>query len=158
MHFFNVCICVCVRIYISFHIDKKWRGEGKGPYSQAVLNQIIAKSWSGWPADLEFLETWRNQGILCHLKKAREKSGDFVKFRKAREFYRKIGKSQGILLAQNEYRWSFFKIHSCGEQELVMNVHVSRIFMEFLSKDKNEFKLWNSLFFLFVSVKCTVTD
>ena len=33
-------------------------------------------------------------------------------------------KSQGILLARNEYRRSFFKIHSSGEQELVMPVRI----------------------------------
>ena len=38
--------------------------------------------YPGWPADLEFLETWKSQGILWHLKKARE--------------FCKIQKSQGI--------------------------------------------------------------
>ena len=42
--------------------------------------------FSGWPADLEFLETWKSQGILWHLQNVREKSGNFVKFRKIREF------------------------------------------------------------------------
>ena len=41
----------------------------------------------GWPADQEFLETWKSQGILWHLKNVREKSGNFVKFGKVREFY-----------------------------------------------------------------------
>ena len=43
-----------------------------------------------------------------------EKSGNFVA----------LEKCQGILLARNEYRRSFFKIHSSGEQELVMPVHI----------------------------------
>ena len=75
--------------------------------------------WTGWPADLEFLKTW---------------------------------KSQGILLMQKEYRQGFFKIHSSGEQELVMPIN------GFLSKNKNEFKLRNSLFFSSWVRKCTITD
>ena len=54
---------------------------------------------TGWPADLEFLETWKSQGIMWHLQNVREKSGNFMKFGKVREFYHEIGKSQGILLA-----------------------------------------------------------
>ena len=42
---------------------------------------------SGCPADLEFLENWKSQGILWHLQNVREKSGNFVKFGKVREFY-----------------------------------------------------------------------
>ena len=42
---------------------------------------------TGWPADLEFLETWKSQGILWHLQKVREKSENFMKFGKVREFY-----------------------------------------------------------------------
>ena len=82
-------------------------------------NFIVYACFSGWPADLE-LETWKNRGILWHLKNVREKSGNFVKFEKVREFQCEIGKSQGNLLAQNKYRQSFFKIHSSVEQKLVM--------------------------------------
>ena len=56
-----------------------------------------------------------------------EKSGNFVALvkcqGKVREF-REIWKSQGILFVRNEYRRSFFKIHSSGEQELVMSVDI----------------------------------
>ena len=50
--------------------------------------------------------------------------------KKIREFH-EIQKSQGILLARNEYHQSFFKIHSRGEQELVPSVHISCILMDF---------------------------
>ena len=43
---------------------------------------------------------------------------------KSGNFKWEIEKSQGILLPRNEYRRSFFKIHSSGEQELVMPVHI----------------------------------
>ena len=56
--------------------------------------------YSGWPADLEFLETWKSQGILCHYKKNREKIREI----------REIWKSQGILLARNEYAEVFSKL------------------------------------------------
>ena len=42
--------------------------------------------YSGWLADLEFLETWKSQGILWHLQNVREKSGNFMKLGKVREF------------------------------------------------------------------------
>ena len=55
-----------------------------------------------------------------------EKSGNFKAFEKCqgkvREFSWEIGKSQGILLPWNEYCRSLFKIHSSGEQDLVMAV------------------------------------
>ena len=64
-----------------------------------------------------------------------EKSGNFVLLEKSqgnvREFQCKIGKSQGILLARNEYRQIFFKIHSSGEQELVTTVYIARMLMDF---------------------------
>ena len=56
-----------------------------------------------------------------------EKSGNFVALGKCqgkiREF-REIGKSEGILLVRNKYHRSFFKIHSSGEQELLMPAHI----------------------------------
>ena len=52
------------------------------PVSLSFLLLVI----TGWPADLEFLETWKGQGILWHLKNVREKSGNFVKFGKVKEF------------------------------------------------------------------------
>ena len=63
-----------------------------------------------------------------------EKSGNFVAFEKSqgivREFH-EIQKSQGIFLARNKYRKSFFKIHYSGEQELVIPVHTSRMLIDF---------------------------
>ena len=46
-----------------------------------LLSSELTVTW--WPADLEFLETWKSQGILWHLKNVRE-------------FY-EVRKSQGIL-------------------------------------------------------------
>ena len=74
---------------------------------------------SGWAADLEFLETWKSQGIQWHLKKVREMSGNFnAKLEKVREFY---------LREMNIVEVFFFKIHASGEQKLVMTVHRLRI-------------------------------
>ena len=69
--------------------------------SDSIYCMYILLVYPGWPADLEFLETWKSQGILCHLKKVRE--------------FREIRKSQGILLVRNKYRRRFFKIHSSGK-------------------------------------------
>ena len=53
-----------------------------------VCHQQKWKTSTGWPADLEFLETWKSQGILWLLKNVREKSGNFnTKLVKVREFY-----------------------------------------------------------------------
>ena len=53
---------------------------------------------------------------MRHLKKKKNRG-------KVREFH-EIQKSQGILLAQNEYRRNFFKIHLSGEQEIFTPVHI----------------------------------
>ena len=59
-----------------------------------------------------------------------QQTWNFWKPGKVREF-REIRKSQGILLERNKYRQSFFKIHSSGEQDLVMPVHISSMLMDF---------------------------
>ena len=62
-----------------------------------LLKNLTFKMKSRWPVDLKFLETWKSQGILIQ-----------------------NWENQGILLEGKEYHQSFFKIHSSGEQELVM--------------------------------------
>ena len=52
---------------------------------------------TGWLADLEFQETGKRQRILWHLKKIREKSGNFMKFEK----------NQGILTRNWEKSGNF---------------------------------------------------
>ena len=47
-----------------------------------------------------------------------------------------LERSQGILPVQNEHRRSFFKIHSSGEQDLVMPVHISSMLMDFYLRIK----------------------
>ena len=49
------------------------------------------------------------------LEKSQGKIREFREIRKSQGILTKIGKSQGILLARNEYRRSFFKIHSSDE-------------------------------------------
>ena len=48
---------------------------------------------TGWPADMEFLETWKSQGILWHLKNVRE--------------FCEIRKRQGILMQNWEKSGNF---------------------------------------------------
>ena len=105
---------------------------------------------TGWPADLEFLETWKSQRIW-------KMSGNFMKCGKVREFQCEIGKSQGTLLAWNKYHRSLKFI-----QEWTRTRHACSYITHghgFLFKNKNEFKLLNSLFLLllFWIRKCTVT-
>ena len=69
--------------------------------------------YSGWPADLEFLETWKSQGILAQNWIM---SGNFICMKQ-------------ILL-------KFFKIHSNGKQELVRPVHISSMLMDFYPRIK----------------------
>ena len=76
---------------------------------------------------------------------------------KVKEF-RKIQKSQRILLATVEYRRSFFKIHSSVEQELVMPVHVSCMLMDFYLRIKMNLNCGIVFFFWGGIRKCTVTD
>ena len=54
--------------------------------TEIVYLCVLYFNSTGWPVDLEFLETWKSQGILWYLKKVMEKSGSFMKFRKVREF------------------------------------------------------------------------
>ena len=80
----------------------------------SFLNTFELSIYSGSPEDLEFLETCKSQGILWHLKNVREKSGNFTtKLGEVREFY---------LCEMNIVE--VFKIHSSGEQELIMPVHI----------------------------------
>ena len=108
-----------------------------------------------------------------------EKSGNFVALAKCqgkvREFH-KIQKSQGILMQNWEKSGNFnAKLRKVGEFYL-RETNIAEVFSEFiqmgtkishacsyimhtygfLSKNKNEFKLWNSL--LFWIKKCTVID
>ena len=115
-----------------------------GAFSLEGCNNRVASG----PGNLE------KSGNFVALEKCQEKSGNFVKIGKVREFSCKIGKSQGILLAQNEYRISFFKIHSSGEQELVKPVHESCMLMDFYLRLKKNL----IFFFSFWIRKCTVTD
>ena len=54
---------------------------------------MLSMDVTGWPADLEFHETWKSQGILWHLKKVRE--------------FCEIRKSQGILTQNVEKSGDF---------------------------------------------------
>ena len=63
-------------------------------------------------------------GNLVALEKCQGKVREFCKIRKSQGILCEIGKSQGILLVQSECCRNFFKIHSSGEQELVMPVHI----------------------------------
>ena len=82
-----------------------------------------------------------------------KRSGNFVKFGKVKEFYRNIGKSQGILLARNEYRRGFSKIHVSGEQELVTPVHVACMLMDFNLRIKMNLNC-RIVFFFYQKVYC----
>ena len=59
--------------------------------------QIRLNQKTRWPADLEFLEASKSQGILWHFKKVREK---------IREFH-EIQKSEGILMQNWEKSGNF---------------------------------------------------
>ena len=91
---------------------------------------------TGWPADLEFLETWKSQGILWHLKNAREKSGNFnTTLGKVGEFY----------------LWKTNIAEVFSKLILVMNKNQSCLFIykacSWISKNKNKFTLFNNPFF-----------
>ena len=93
------------------------------------MNNLLMKAYedifSGWPADLEFQETWKSQGILM---RNWEKSG---KFTCAKRIWPKF--------FQNSFKWWTRINHACS---YIMHAR------GFLSKNKNELKLWNTPFFL----------
>ena len=72
---------------------------------------------------------------VCKWSQGGQQTWNFWKFGKARKLH-EIRKSQGILLARNEYHRSFFKIHSSGEQKLVTPVHISCMLMDFCLREK----------------------
>ena len=108
--------------------------------SQRSLQSLLIMIRTGWPADLEFLETWKSQIILWYLKKVRE--------------FHEIRKSQGILLARNKYGRSLFKIHSSLFKWWTRVGHACSYITyahQLLSQINNEFKLRSNLSFLFGS-------
>ena len=90
-----------------------------------------------------FLALAKCQGISWNL----EKSGNFnAKLRKVREFY--LHETNISKVFQDSFKWWKRINHTFSH---IAHAH------EFLSKNKNEFKLWNSLLSFWIR-KCTVTN
>ena len=103
---------------------------------------IIQLLITGWPADLEFLETRKSQGTLWHLKKVRK--------------FREIRKIQGILTQS----WEKSKNFTCTKRIVaevfsrfiqVVNKNQSRLFMDFYLRIKVNLNCGTVFFFLFGS-------
>ena len=71
-------------IFTSLVLDKYTAAKKKT--ARTFRHEELCFCVTGWPVELEFLETWKSEGILCHMKKVREMSGNFTKFAKVREF------------------------------------------------------------------------
>ena len=89
-------------------------------------NQGGQRTWNFWkPGKVkEFCATWKKSGKCQGISRNLQKSGNFnAKLGKVREFYlRKTNIAEAF---------SWRKIHSSGEQELVMPVHISHMLMDF---------------------------
>ena len=100
------------------HKNLPFKIASKKQLKMPTLTSLLWKSstFTGWPADLKFLETWKNQGILmwnC------EKSENFT-----------CVKQISSKFFQNSFKWWTRINHACS---FIVHAH------GFLSKNKYEF-------------------
>ena len=88
-----------------------------------------------------------------------EKSGNFVVLEKSQGILTQNWEKSGNFTCMKRILIKFFKIQSSGEQELVIPVYVSHIFMDFYLRIKMNLNYGIVFFFLsFWIRKRTVTD
>ena len=98
----------------------------------ALIDIALGFHKSGWPADLEFLETWKSQGILWHLQNVREKSGNFnTKLGKVREFYLHEMNNCKFINQGGQRTWNFWKPGKIREFYLC-EMNIAKVFSRFI--------------------------